>query len=73
MLLYNLAVLFLPFDITGYTQYTYILGNIELFTRAHGKQIEKRKQIIFFIFNANVRILCLSCNIKKSKTPAKLY
>ena len=47
MLLYNLAVLFLPFDITGYTQYTYILGNIELFTRAHGKQIEKRKQIIF--------------------------
>jgi hypothetical protein len=27
---------------------------------------------INFIFNDNVCILCLSCNIKKSKTPAKL-
>jgi hypothetical protein len=27
---------------------------------------------IFFIFNDSVRILCLSCNIKRSKTTAKL-
>ena len=33
-----------------------------------------RTILIFFIyiFPENVRILCLSCNIKKSKTPAKL-
>jgi len=33
--------------------------------------MEKRVNINF-IFNDNVRILCLSCNIKKSKTTAKL-
>jgi hypothetical protein len=35
------------------------------------QQMEKRVNINF-IFNDNVRILCLSCNIKKSKTTAKL-
>ena len=56
-----------------YIQYTYIVGNIyNLFARALETGRKANRVQINFIFNDNVPILCLSCNIKKSKTPAKL-
>ena len=64
-----------------YTTYVYCQKIYNLFLRALQKQVEKiafgelffilfRSQRVQmnFIFNDNVRILCLSCNIKKSNT-----
>jgi hypothetical protein len=53
-----------------YIHYTYIVGKYKIYLYLLLEHVEKRVQINF-IFNDNVHILCLSCNIKKSKRPAK--
>ena len=47
-----------------YIQYTYIVGKYKFYLYLLLEHVEKRVQINF-IFNDNVRILCLSCNVKK--------
>ena len=59
-----------------YIQYTYIVGKYKIYLYELQKQAEQRaygelfrpvsqRVQIHFIFNDNVRILCLSCNVKK--------
>ena len=59
-----------------YIQYTYIVGKYKIYLYELQKQAEQRafgelfmpvsqRVQINFIFNDNVRILCLSCNVKK--------
>ena len=64
-------------------QYPYIVGKYKIHFNELKKQVEKgafgelfysvsQRVQINVIFIDNVPILCLSCNIKKSKTTAKL-
>ena len=64
------------FYIYIYIQYTYIVGKYKIYLYELQKQAEQRafgelfrpvsqRVQIYFIFNDNVRILCLSCNVKK--------
>ena len=59
-----------------YIQYTYIVGKYKIYLHELQKQAEQRafRELFMpaqqrvqmnFIFNDNVRILCLSCNVKK--------
>ena len=61
-----------------YRQYTYIVGKYRIYLHELQKQGEKRVSCKFFcpvswrvqvnfIFSDNVLIMCLSCNVKKSK------
>ena len=59
-----------------YIQYTYIVGKYTIYLQELQKQAEQRafgelfrpvsqRVQMNFIFNDNIRILCLSCNVKK--------
>jgi hypothetical protein len=52
-----------------YLAWLHVLINLSIL---HWFYLSSQRVQINFIFNDNVRILCLSCNIKSSKTPAKL-
>ena len=63
-------------NIRIYMQYTYIVGKYKIYLYELQKQAEQRafgelfrpvsqRVQMNFIFNDNVRILCLSCNVKK--------
>jgi hypothetical protein len=45
-------------------QYTYIVGKYKIYLYELFRPVSQRVQVNF-IFNDNVRILCLSCNVKK--------
>ena len=64
-------------------QHTYNVGKFKIYLYQLQKKVEKRTPVelfqttsqrvqMDFIFSTNVRILCLSCNIKRPKAKAKL-
>ena len=64
----NICCLYLIINI----QYLYIVGKYKIYLHELYKQVVSQRVQINFIFSDNIRILCLSCNIKRSKTTAKL-
>ena len=59
---WNLSLKFI--EVRIYIQYTYIVGKYKIYMYELFRPVLQRVQMNF-IFNDNVRILCLSCNVKK--------